>query len=311
MLTKNLGLVKSIFRQSTSPVRTDVLWYDTINNTLKAYNSNTLSWVPLQRSPLVGTLTEDMPLSSEIDTTVGLTASQAGAGYRVTIRNTRDSNLYQVESDGIHWYFIKSVRSDIITDFDGNIYTSVIIGTQEWMVENLRTTKYADGSPVPNKAYGDWAPDITGAYCNYNNDLSNKEKYGYLYNWYAVNNASGLAPTGWRIPTYSDMIALYEYIGGTTGYTIAGGVLKEVGTVYWNSPNTSAVDSYGFKMRGGGVRSSSGPYSLLKDYGYLWSSTALDSLNGRLIRFSATSAEILVTSGSKHLGSSVRCMRNI
>ena len=96
-----------------------------------------------------------------------------------------------------------------VTDVDGNSYTTVTIGTQQWMVENLKTTHYADGTAIPNLTIdGDWIADVTGAYCWYNNDIVNATPYGALYNWYAVTNAHGLAPAGWRIPTESDLDAL-------------------------------------------------------------------------------------------------------
>src|SRR5664279_2133742 len=86
----------------------------------------------------------------------------------------------------------------VVTDIDGNVYTTVTIGTQVWMVENLKTTKYNDGTSIPNITDGAaWESLTTPGYCFYNNEAANKTTYGALYNWYTVNS-SKLAPTGWH-----------------------------------------------------------------------------------------------------------------
>ena len=111
METKNLGLVKGLFSQSSEPDRTDVLWYDTINNVLKYYNAITLKWCPwlLQLS---GALTDGAPTSGEIDAVVGMSAVVAGAGYKLTIKDTSGTELlYIVESDGTNWFYIPMVKA--------------------------------------------------------------------------------------------------------------------------------------------------------------------------------------------------------
>ena len=250
MSTKNLGLVKVIFKQATSPMPTDVLWYDTINKILKYFDITILSWIPLYRSQLFGGLTANTPTNAEITTVIGLTAVQAGVGFQATIFNTNDNKLYFIASDGVNWLYSMYSKIGIYLDVDLNLYHTVIIGNQEWMVENLKTTHYADGTPIPNLiATADWlAEDGTtghdGAYCWYNNDITNKTPYGALYNGFATQNVHGLAPVGWQIVSYSDWNILWIFLGGVD---IAGGALKEVGTVHWASPNTGATDQYGFK----------------------------------------------------------------
>ena len=141
---------------------------------------------------------------------------------------------------------------DLVTDFDGNVYTYVTIGTQQWMVENFRSTHYDDGTAIPNLTLdADWISDTTGAYCAYDNDPANVADYGLLYNWYAVDNASGLAPTGWRVPDSNDINTLITFIGGNT---VAGGILKDIGLTYWQSPNTGALNTFGFTAKGSGQR---------------------------------------------------------
>ena len=103
--------------------------------------------------------------------------------------------------------------SSSITDTDGNVYTSVAIGTQVWMVENLKTTKYNDNSAIPlvtdNTAWGNLS---TSGYCWYSNDIANKTAYGALYNWYAVNT-SKLCPTGWHVPIDAEWKILERNLG--------------------------------------------------------------------------------------------------
>jgi uncharacterized protein (TIGR02145 family) len=144
-----------------------------------------------------------------------------------------------------------------IYDIDGNLYHWITIGTQRWLVENLRATKYRDGAAILNIILdAAWAADTTGAYCWYNNDrISYEIPYGALYNWYAANNVHGLAPAGWRIPDNADWNKLITFLGGTP---IAGGKLKEIGISHWLAPNMGATDSYGFKGLSSGYREGGG-----------------------------------------------------
>ncbi len=115
-----------------------------------------------------------------------------------------------------------------VTDIDGNIYNTVMIGDQEWMAENLRVTKYRDSSPIPTGlSDAEWASATQGAYAAYNNDEQMSAAYGYLYNWYAVDDARGLCPTGWSAPTIDETIELLDYL-------ISKGFPNE-----WNTPNTA------------------------------------------------------------------------
>lgn len=139
-----------------------------------------------------------------------------------------------------------------VTDIDGNIYHSVSIGTQIWMVENLKTTKYRDGTSIPNVTSDlQWSGCTTGAYCNYNNNVNNVKVYGRLYNWYAVNNSKNLAPTGWHVPTYEDWNIMIKFLGD---YEIAGEKIKEAGTTHWKSSNANTTNSTGFTALPAGRR---------------------------------------------------------
>ncbi len=154
-----------------------------------------------------------------------------------------------------------------ITDKDGNVYTSVTIGTQVWMVENLKTTKYNDGTPIPNVTDNtEWSNLTTPAYCWYDNDITKKNPYGALYNGYAVRSGK-LCPTGWHVPLDTEWVTLFDHAGGLN---VAGGKLKETGTSHWNSPNTGATDEYGFKYLPGGLRDTYGSIYSLGVVGDYW-----------------------------------------
>ena len=138
-----------------------------------------------------------------------------------------------------------------ITDIDGNVYDTVVIGSQEWTVQNLKTTKLNDGTAIPEVTDNSaWAALTTPGRCAYNNDPANRTIYGELYNWYAVG-IGNLAPAGWRVPTDADWTTLTTYLGGLT---VAGGKLKESGTTHWHSPNTSGTNEVGFSALPGGCR---------------------------------------------------------
>ena len=112
-----------------------------------------------------------------------------------------------------------------IKDIEGNLYKTVTIGTQQWMAENLKVSKYIDGTTIPNITDNtQWENNTTGAWSYYNNDAANNTKYGKLYNWYAVskttNDNKNVCPTGWYVPTDAEWTVLTDYLGGTT---VAGG----------------------------------------------------------------------------------------
>lgn len=168
------------------------------------------------------------------------------------------------------------INYGIVTDIDGNTYKTVIIGTQTWMAENLKVTKYNDGTSIPNVTGAtEWYESTTGALCDYENTSLNSETYGKLYNWYTVNTDK-LCPTGWHVPTDAEWTTLTNYLGGEG---IAGGKLKETGTTHWDSPNIDATNESGFTALPGGFRNyHGGAYGSIGHVGYWWSATEyLDS----------------------------------
>jgi uncharacterized protein (TIGR02145 family) len=194
-----------------------------------------------------------------------------------------------------------------ITDIDGNTYKTVTIGTQTWMAENLKVTKYNDGIAIPNVTDNTaWRELTTGALCDYDNTPSNSETYGKLYNWHAVNTGK-LCPTGWHVPSDAEWTELTDYLGGTSD---AGGKLKETGTTHWNSPNTGATNETGFTALPGGYRSYDGTFLNFGIYGYWWSATENLTSNawGRTMSYRVSS--VYRNSNDKELGFSVRCLRD-
>ena len=195
-----------------------------------------------------------------------------------------------------------------VTDIDGNVYHIVAIGTQVWMVENLRTTRYNDGTSIPYiDDQNTWMNLTTPAYCWPNNDESSISPYGMMYNWYAVNTGK-LAPTGWHVPTDSDWNTLITFAGGPSA---AGGNLKAAGTTYWEYPNTGATDMYGFTLLPAGYRSvANGTWVNFNLWALLWSATEEQTGFAGRCRLENTTAAFDFESGDEKFGFSVRCIKN-
>jgi endoglucanase len=196
-----------------------------------------------------------------------------------------------------------------VADADFNKYHTVTIGAQTWMAENLKTTRFRDGTAIPNvTANGTWSTLTTPAYSWYNNDIANKLAYGALYNWHAVNDAHKLAPAGWHVPTDAERAALDTYLGGAS---VAGGPLKETGTVHWTSPNTGATNASGFKAVGAGYRiSGTGIFSSMGTQNYIWTSTPDASTNAYRKQIQYNTVSTPVGLSDKKSGFSVRLIKD-
>ena len=201
--------------------------------------------------------------------------------------------------NGYSWVSLTKFQVDsTLTDIDGNIYRTIQIGGQTWMAENLKTTKYRDGSVINDPGMGvihQWI---------YNNSTENLSKYGRLYDKIAVNHTSGLCPTGWHVSTMQDWEVLESFLGAPQ----AGGKLKEEGTDFWLAPNTGARNDYGFSARPGGL------YSLgLMQFGGEGVNThffAQDQGNGAFVRLSFDSPTINSTIILTTNALSVRCVKD-
>ena len=144
-------------------------------------------------------------------------------------------------------------QSQPVTDYDGNVYDTVIIGSLTWLKQNLKVTHYNNGVTIPNVTGNvEWASLTTGGRCYYDNDsVANDSVYGVLYNWYAVSDPGQICPSGWHVSTNAEWNTTEAYLGGTG---IAGGKMKEAGTAHWLSPNTGATNSSGFTDLPGNMR---------------------------------------------------------
>jgi uncharacterized protein (TIGR02145 family) len=195
----------------------------------------------------------------------------------------------------------------ILKDIDGNVYTTVTIGTQVWMLENLKTTKYNDGSDIPNVTDSSaWAVLSTPGYCWYNNDAFNKNEYGGLYNWYAVNTGK-LCPKGWHIPSVEEWNILVNYLGGRT---IAGRKLKETGNTHWVNALTDASNESGFTGLPGGYCDYNGAFRFLGYNADYWSSTEFNLTDANVLDMFYEVSYLNIAHVNKHYGFSVRCVKD-
>jgi uncharacterized protein (TIGR02145 family) len=185
---------------------------------------------------------------------------------------------------------------------------TIVIGTQQWMNKNLDVAFYRNGDPIPQVTNSTaWAALTTGAWCYYNNDSTQGNKYGKLYNWYAVNDPRGLAPQGWHIPSDGEWTILETTLGGSS---VAGGKMKEAGTLNWTIPNTGGNNNSGFAGLPGGVRNNDGTFYDVGNWGYWWSATEnLTSFAWFLLLF-YNSGTIFRSNFLKQNGISVRCLRD-
>ena len=200
-----------------------------------------------------------------------------------------------------------------MTDQEGNVYKTIVIGTQEWMAENLSTSVYRNGDVIATGlSTSQWTNIVQGAWAYFQNDASKNCPFGKLYNWYACVDARELCPTGWHVPTDADWSVLSDYLGGEA---IAGGKMKTLGmsdsaTGLWSAPNSGATNSSGFSGIPGGYRMLQGPYSNLEFIGYYWSSSDFVTLSAYYRYIIYDDVDLTRATGGKGNGFSVRCVRN-
>jgi len=206
-----------------------------------------------------------------------------------------------------------------LKDIDGNIYKTIKIGDMLWSTENLRVTHYQNGDSIPNviEKY-DWSELVTGAYCKYDNNDYDARKYGYLYNWYAINDIRNIAPVGWHVPTDEEFTRLYIILGiskieadsiNLYGEKI-GGKLKESGTSHWESPNTGSTNESGFSALPGGFRLYDGNFDGIECSSLFWTSSNYDTLTAWVIILVNINSSIHRGHGPMQNGLSIRLVRN-
>jgi len=194
-----------------------------------------------------------------------------------------------------------------VTDIDGNIYPIIEIGNQCWTKENLKTTKYADGSVIPNVTDSLlWQGLTDGAWANYENSAVNDAVYGKLYNWYTVADPRNVCPTGWHVPSDAEWTTLTNFLGGES---LAGGKMKT--TTGWQAPNTVATNESGFSGLPGGNRSPNTSPFVSVGYSGNWWSSSDDDMGFVWYRYLYySSGNVSRSSSNRQSGFSVRCLRD-
>lgn len=211
-----------------------------------------------------------------------------------------------------------------ITDIDDNTYNTVLIGSQCWMAENLKTTTYQNEVPIPIVTnYYDWSNLTTGAYAWYDNNISWKDPYGALYNWFTTIDTNGLCPTGWHVPTNDEWTVLTDFIGGTSNpfgdelkscrmvNSPLGGGCNTSQHPRWDEHNTYyGTDDYGFSGLPGGYRYFDGFFHNIGGDGLWWSSTASSSTNAWDRDLDYDTGFVGMGSYPKRAGFSIRCVQD-
>lgn len=205
-------------------------------------------------------------------------------------------------------------------------FTSVTIGNQEWLTENLNADKFRNGDSIPEiKSNLEWEKAGNAckpAWCYYDNNPSNGKIYGKLYNWFAVNDPRGLVPEKWHIPNDEEWRVLTEYLGGKEiedkleneepiwYSTNAGGIMKSIGTNHWKSPNEKAINSCGFSGLPGGFRFFDGDFGAIGFNGFWWSSSEYSSFKSWIRYLNYNNGNVNRNNYNKSFGLSVRCLRD-
>jgi uncharacterized protein (TIGR02145 family) len=195
----------------------------------------------------------------------------------------------------------RSLQDNTVTDINGNIYKAIKIGTQDWMVENLKVEHYRNGDPIQciiNEV--EWSSLTMGAYCCYDNDSIKYRNYGKLYNWYAIHDFRGLAPEGWHIPNNEEWTQLINYIGGKIN---AGD--KMVKSIYDRTTNES-----GFTAIFAGSRGGFGSFNNIGNYACFWTSSESDIHNSIYYNISIGYSGVNYSTDRKNAGMSIRCVKD-
>ena len=295
-----------------------------------AYTAKLLNQTGTQGNPRIVYTSIDRPVSSDLQKTKSSTSDITTMTY-----TARDQLLYKGISGNYNTIVTdvptgsKTTNFNFVacTDADGNNYTVVIIGSQTWMAENLKTKQYNDSTNIPNVTDNTWANLTTGAYCWYNNDAATNESiYGALYNWYTVNTGK-LAPTGWHVPAHAEWSTLesfliangYNYDGTTAGDAYAMSLASAVNWATYTDTGSIGNDltknnRTGFSALPGGYRGTLGllfGFNNAGSDGFWWSSTN-SGTNTAWFRYLDYSGTSMGRYGKVHResdGFSVRCVK--
>jgi uncharacterized protein (TIGR02145 family) len=232
--------------------------------------------------------------------------------------NSEDNNIESCDLSSL-------LNSDLVygsmIDQEGNVYKTIVIGTDEWMAENLRTSIYRNGDAIPTDLSNEiWQNTNSGAWAYYNDDASYACPYGKLYNWYTCVDSRQLCPVGWHVPSDTEWSVFINFLdptanGGDNIFNIAGGQMKTTGIVetltgLWYTPNVGATNSSGFSGVPAGYRNVNGSFDTIGIYSFWWSSSENDTTfawNRSLINSRDDANRF---ANEKHFGFSVRCLRD-
>ncbi len=256
----------------------------------------------------IGTNTPDASAQLDISsTTKGFLPPRMTTAQRDAIVNPANGLIiFNTAIQGIEiktgtgWISLSSSSADAMP--------TIQIGIQKWASENLDVAFYRNGNPIPQVTDSvAWAALTTGAWCYYINDSTQGNKYGKLYNWYAVTDPRGLAPQGWHIPTDAEWLSLESRLGG---FAVAGGKLKQAGTLNWRSPNIGGNGISGFEALPGGNRELLGESLYVGEYGFWWSSSQFNTTQGWGRSLLYNDGKSNAVAKPKYFGYSVRCLRD-
>lgn len=307
---KALGTGAVVSKGGSEIIGRGLMWSDSANVTLEN------AAVVTNQGTNIGVFTaeidklSDLELGLDSNTTYFVKAyaeNSQGIGYGEELSFTTMENFY--------------VEGEPVMDVDGNTYRTVVYEKDgmTWMGENLKTTSYKNGDPIPYVAeYYEWDTASTSAYCFYENDSSYIEEYGNLYNFYTVEDPRGLCPAGWHVPTNLEWAQLEGHIDDySSGSGLSGDQLKETGTEYWSQSLSSVTNFSGFSARGGGLRATSlfEDFARIKQSGNFWSSTETSDPweeDGVLVTFINDQQEFIWRSVTpkRPFGHSVRCIKD-
>lgn len=198
----------------------------------------------------------------------------------------------------------------LVTDIEDNVYHTISIGNQVWLVENMKTTKYRNGDliettiPVTLDIISTETPKYQWAY---GGNESNVDTHGRLYTWYAATDTRNVCPAGWHVPADAEWKTLTKFLGGER---VAGGKLKETGTIHWVNSNIGATNYSDFTALPGGFRYRDGPFIYFGSGGYWWSSTESNTLHAWLRQMHYSSSNVYRYDVNKAGGFSVRCIKD-
>lgn len=245
----------------------------------------------------------------------------------VNIRNNQPLYIMSIKAKGYNsykqFYTVESFKSHLnkpgnlpfliplqksaaeLKDIDGNEYNTVKIGSQIWMAENLKTTRYNDGTPILEvQADSTWSKLTTGAYSWVNNNLSIDNPYGILYNWYAINDK--LCPAGWHVPSSTEFHKLINTLGG---HSVAGASLKD--TIFWNMPNTEATNESGFSALPTGYRDVNGYFIYPGLQSSFWTTQESTFKTHALLWYPIKNSSSISAHGwEKIVGAGIRCLKD-